>query len=654
MSLVLFCLFLSTAGLEIPYGEPIEADAWAVREDAARGIFDAVILEEIIDVRKGERHTYRKVRILSDDGKAAAGLLEVDLIDFEGRVLYPDGTENEIAADDMVAVLAAEAGRKDRIETSVLVPAGLTGDCIVEYHAVVESWTEELLYDSYEVRGPYHKNKLVFRGPEKTELDFEMMWTVQLITKLVTFNGEPDVVRNADDTVTMTFTDLAPMRYVPMGNPYLNPESPTLGYQSAHTAFNMKLNTLFPGYIVGGELAERMFPPIKRGRQYKRWLDELREKLPDGADPGTIVKTVREDVAGRIKSVVEAEAETSIGRRAGRKTDKYLYNRRLDLALKNGFGNIIQRFDLIRCAVEDLGVALFYFYPSNRFDEPYTPNHNNFDALAPIPFLGARVADGEWRMWTVDTHYPDGFIPARYHGATGLIVNPRPKQWMHKFVSMPRYTADSNQDKSTLAMTLAADGAVFLTVRRERTGVLQAETKALYSYLPEPEREAYLADDWQASAGEWEVTSSRIANADHPVEPTVLHLEAESRLDVSAAKVVLDPFPGLDFPLSSPEYWPPDRVEPILLPHTLQRVEETTIALPEGWQLMGDPSWIKKNGVGAVAYRAKQNGNSLVVRRDIVLNGDAFPAEKEREVRFFLAWMEEAMWQNIAIARTTD
>ena len=89
----------------------------------------------------------------------------------------------------------------------------------------------------------------------------------------------------------------------------------------------------------------------------------------------------------------------------------------------------------------------------------------------------------------------------------------------------------------------------------------------------------------------------------------------------------------------------------IILPHACEQIDLSKITVPEGWKLRGNSNWQKENIVGKVAYLAVQDGNRITVRRDIVIARDILLADKEPELKYFIAWMEEAYYQSIGITR---
>ena len=59
--------------------------------------------------------------------------------------------------------------------------------------------------------------------------------------------------------------------------------------------------------------------------------------------------------------------------------------------------------------------------------------------------------------------------------------------------------------------------------------------------------------------------------------------------------MAIDPFPGSRVPLGNPTVWPNYRSQPNILPRCFTKIDLAVIALPEGWQVKGSPSWKRVN-----------------------------------------------------------
>lgn len=126
-------LFLSALALRGGGFAPIPAEDWAVKEEPARGIQGAVVLEKRLRFDKMGLVYYYRLRILSEAGKRLANFRPpARAHGFEGRTVQRDGRELTFQDDkDFTTTTLSTWSGFERQET-VVFPPGLTSDCILE------------------------------------------------------------------------------------------------------------------------------------------------------------------------------------------------------------------------------------------------------------------------------------------------------------------------------------------------------------------------------------------------------------------------------------------------------------------------------------------------------------------------------------------
>ena len=135
---ILFMLlssYLLAGDMDVSFGRSVPQEIWDIREQPEREIYDAVILKDITRFTSGFIKRYREVRILNENGKTAAELIDpVGRVQkLKGRVVDITGKETKFdKKEDFVEVLNFRArGRSSK--GKILIPPGLTTDCLVEY-----------------------------------------------------------------------------------------------------------------------------------------------------------------------------------------------------------------------------------------------------------------------------------------------------------------------------------------------------------------------------------------------------------------------------------------------------------------------------------------------------------------------------------------
>ena len=136
--------FARRSGTKFEWDEVTDKD-WAVCEDSAKGIYDAVVVFEKITQNdenllnaKCYRTEYYRIRILSEKGREWGDVdlpLKTEGLDIKfikGRSIQRDGTVVELQSDNIFTkdVVKAEGAKFTQVMFSM---PGVTNDCIIEY-----------------------------------------------------------------------------------------------------------------------------------------------------------------------------------------------------------------------------------------------------------------------------------------------------------------------------------------------------------------------------------------------------------------------------------------------------------------------------------------------------------------------------------------
>lgn len=150
---ILLIGLLTLSALQAREWPVVSAEIWAMKEDQAKGIKDAVILENRTIFKTYSMERIIRIRILSEAGKMAARLPEFsgECHSFDGRTVYPDGKVLSFEARQDFQSVPVSVGNFEEKRT-VLIPPGLTADCLVELR-----WVENTLLDWLPTRmGNWH------------------------------------------------------------------------------------------------------------------------------------------------------------------------------------------------------------------------------------------------------------------------------------------------------------------------------------------------------------------------------------------------------------------------------------------------------------------------------------------------------------------
>lgn len=118
-------------------GSPIPPETWAIRDPASHEGPGAIILAKTVRLTDTQAIYAYRVRIFSERGIAAAEFksFPAGTSGLEGRVAYPDGSEMRFSSEKDFHARTLLASRFLDVKTTVLVPPGLTDNCVVDLSA---------------------------------------------------------------------------------------------------------------------------------------------------------------------------------------------------------------------------------------------------------------------------------------------------------------------------------------------------------------------------------------------------------------------------------------------------------------------------------------------------------------------------------------
>jgi hypothetical protein len=121
----------------------------------------------------------------------------------------------------------------------------------------------------------------------------------------------------------------------------------------------------------------------------------------------------------------------------------------------------------------------------------------------------------------------------------------------------------------------------------------------------------------------------------------------------SSRRRVVDPFPGMPWPLWVPSTLDETRSASIVLPYRSIQLAVATFKPPKGYSVGAQQELRKENDFGRVFWVPSfdaATGTTKVVLRVEVLAVSA-PAAKWPEFRQFLTWIEEACRRQVVLTR---
>lgn len=641
---------------------PIPPEVWALKEEPARGIVGAEIVEARIEFRNSFIQYNYRVRILSDAGRAAANVLSFsdDVHDIEGRTVYPDGKVVEFnKRSDFQVKEEGAGGLREKITRAV--PPGLTGNCVVDlswqrssgrFARLPKAWG---LSHEFVLAHPYYTRSFSVDFPPNFEgEDTDNFWTYSVSAPA---SVKVDKQSHGKAT-TYLIHDIPAMEEIPYTVDAAR-EVPRLEV-FLQRGFMLDYANKSPD-AYWKAVATRMYKvafqdDVKKGAAYRAFLKDLQTNpKPLPADPQqaaaemlrryqlrmrNLDRLTFEEEAKRPKG--EAEALDAMGYR-----DQVLdLEGEVQRGGAGGEGTSILLFNLMR----DQGIPVKVVLAGDRFGTLF--NYQLMDAFQSSQ--GLLVVDsskgGSLFLDPALRFAAPGLVDPRSQGTMSLVMDPG-ADWAVSQVSIPAQPAGFNQTRYVGKLEVKPEGDRFALQMAfggypefsERERLMKLEPKEQQRSV----RESLEKNLKGATLSKVEVSPAQDGAAG-------LRWSAEGSLErESSRRMEVYPFPGLPSPMDIPSHWPEKRAVPVVMDYLETQVAQTTITLPEGYAFGGAPTLNKSNRFGQVVWIAEVKApGSVVVTLKVQVSGFSGGPETEPELKEFLGWVSEAAGRSLIVEKS--
>ncbi|MDJ0839731.1 MAG: hypothetical protein QNK37_24660 [Acidobacteriota bacterium] len=643
-------------------GEGLPSGAW---DNVARAR-DAVILSSKLRIDETEIHHYRLIRVITEQGKAAANRFAIssNMTMLKGRVVDRDGRETHFDQDaDMLEVLAYQTAG-GRATVRYVLPPGLTTDCIVEM-----TWSEEAknglpkdqFHSLYLVSEPWYcKEKVFMINNDTLEIASKSRFSdddfLHMVTRL--FWGE---IRNGTvmtqgvvgDYTQLTFKDIPPLDSHPYGAPGEDPNMVSLQIFRTLPFQGANMRSFWADYA--NNYVKLFYDYHYEHRDdYKRWIAAVRERMPEETDKAA--RFVYKAFRHKIKPL---DLMTPAERRAFDPNALVALGYDLDMVdhiFKRGFASRFNMGPAMFEVMRDCGlpVQLGFTTPDNRL--PVVPQEMNpfvLDIANPILLFSL----DEKRKLTLAPGYPEldvGDIPSHFRGQLTAVIDPADKDnWKTGFLTLPRRSWKSHRLIQSYKLSVDTGGTVNMTLQEQGSGAYNASFRRIYRPLGSEAARELLAKEWSDRLPAWRISGAGVGNADDFSRRIARNVRAGTKLDIEGLDwFSLAPLPGSQPLFEIPEVYPDDRKQPVILPENKGMISRAEITLPKGLRLLGNPSWKQKNSFGEISFQVTSKSENIIsVERRMILVDGTQAADKIDEFKYFVTWMQEAVSQTIAVGR---
>lgn len=634
---------LLCAALSAGSWAPIPPEVWAMKEDPAKGITGAVVLESSLDFEHDfVQHTYR-VRILGEGGRRAAAPWDFpeEAHDIEGRTVRRDGSEVVFQKRSDFLVREELGGSGDKRPGTVVVPPGVTSDCVVEVR-----WKEDVEwpYDPLPRRfGTYHEWRI--GGPFPIQLfsirlasGFPWEYSIQgsSLAKAETQDdarGSVCTFRDVPVVEPVPFS-LEPMRPYPrfkvfwpgIGGPSTGPER----YWNA----------------VAKSFDKYWLKESDRGKAFDALSTELRAGLP--ADPQQAAGELYMRLQARIKnldafSYAELGALSPEDLKRVRKTKDWDLNKLAAQGMAPGIGLTTLLFNILW----DQGIRAKVALAADRTQTIFEYDYTNRYQLSPLLVVASAGKPDLWLDPSLRFAAP-GLIHPDYQGTEGLLLDPL--EGTAKRIRVPAQSSGFNRSQYEYGIRLTDDAEAF-TLKAGFSGFPEYAERARYREVEAKEQSRVLKEVLEARMPGATLSKTEVAGV---LDPRVnMGWSAEGSLEQeSGRRREVDPFPGLPLALSSPGHWPEARVDQIVLPYLSTQLALSHVAVPEGYAAQPQPPLKKANGYGQVSWSLDTSSpTQATVMLQVMVTGLSGTPSTAKDLRDFLAWIEEASRRKVVLER---
>jgi len=623
---------------------PVPPETWAIRESAGAPPCGAVIVSESDNYGNNYSDFDLTIRIYNEAGRAAAELAPFPPFTHyvKGRTVFPDGREVPIDGEKDLARRTIKDGNSEE-ERTILMPPGVTDDCVVELH--------------WRVDGTYLRNTTLERGLLRPYPIRELLFSLPISTSLgmavLNSNGLylQKGVDGAHGTKYWKFTNLPAWESAPYASSALDPCPVMFGFRQPG-GMPVDMAGHAPGTFwkeVGPRFLSKQFDELRSGSGYRKLLEEIGRDLPAEALPRARELVAR--VGEKILNVSRLTLEEKAGRTPA-ETQARIFPLDLEQTAErrwtSGMGITFLDYRLM----QDCQLHPVLLYVADRrvhLFRPGVPSVSQLDGF----LLGVRNPDGQGYAWfqTGQRFFPAGIIGESYQGVRGLLVDP--ETWSTQEYEVPVQPLTLNRRNYDFALTLGEDADLF-KVRARFAGYPEYLERTKFLELAAAEQGRKLKGILEQGAGTLSVTAATVNNATS--SRASLDWSAEGSREAGAGRRrLVEPFPGMPAPLWLPPSWPQKRTRNLILPVCQTTRAVSRFKVPPGWKLKEPPESHEGNSFGSVDWSVKlvQEGDATVaeVEYQVVLERSLASYEDYAGFLAFMGWLQKGWRMQVELEK---
>ena len=657
--MVLLLLISLTAGtLSTRPDITLDPEIWNCHPDAIGD--SAYIIKQELKFRDKKIEHYLLLRVRTKEGKQTLDNFEFppSLDTFSGQIIDRKGTSVPLNKQNLKKKLLFQT-RDQTAFSWLLVPPGLTSDCIVEFF-----WTENteaglpdgVYFKRYEVPTPLfceEKKILMWKAMDKyTKLMFQDE-LFPLVTRFVWNKCHPSIQFKQHiigDDFVLHYKDIPKLTKQPYGS-VLHDER-TGAFQVYKTIPFDDMSTRdfwhqFCSIYIRFQFEHKQI----LGQHYSTWIKDLRENMPDHSYDGAVF--LQNQFKKKIQSIdfLTSDKKQNLPRRLSLPSPGEMDGEFINTMFLQGYASTQYLTFLLLRVMKDCGLHVKLLYARSIYEPPFVPeNLSPFSLELRSPFLILTEENGDFYTFAPTfPESPSGYLPPRFTGVKALVIDPG-KNWKHWFLDIPRDSWRRHKLINTFKMRME-QGVIIFDQKTQGSGQFDVLFRNRFHGIPVDEQRETVFNEKQKSLPDWKITASNVGNASLPEKKIIVAVKGKKPVSDHEQWHSIVAFPGIDLPLTLPVSWALPRTQPFIFPHNFYQLDKTTFLLPHDYHLKGFPNWSQKNEFGEVSLASHIEGSTVEFRRTIKLKRSISNLDRADQVSQFFAWLRQAENPNFSIER---
>lgn len=642
-------LSLLSCALAAETWAPIPKEVWDLQENPAKAIRDAVVLEKRIRLTNiRTEHTFR-VRVLNEAGRNAAQFeMSSDAYDFEGRTVYRDGKQVTFnSRKDFTTQRITSASGFDR-SRSVLIPPGVTADCVVEL-----SWKVSGTPNVGPLPPTIYMMRAFLGSPYKTlrsivEVPVNYTWPMELFGAM----SEPPVKTMNGIFQVYTFQNPPLRQELAYGLPSTEPHPQLVVYfQPERMAGFIGKPPLEYWSIAADWLWKDTFHrDVKKGSSFKKLYAELSQGLPADASP--VAKAFH--FLPRLQAAWLNTDRLTYAEAANRpkkfdKIDSGNLERAADRKETDSQGMRIAFFHLLRAAGVQPHLGLVADRQERIFEVKF---RNIWQFSGATELIGVETPEKTIQWFQPDLRFAaPGLLDPDLQNTPGLDVETG--KWTCADLRVPVQAAAVNQRSFDCTVTVGEEEDRF-QVAAAFKGWPEYSERWQFAAQEVKEQNRILKDRFEKALKGAAIEKAEVLHAQDPTQNVAWVVEG-TQTSRGGRRRQVDPFPGIGPALWIPGSFPPERTENILIPYLRVQTMTSRIQVPKGFKV-GTWAPVKHaNLFGTVDWTAtpKPKGDltEITVVCRVEVSRISSRASGYAALKEFLGWVQEATNQTLLLEK---